>query len=91
MIRFNAQAPDLLQLDEEDPRKHVTMGQYLRDHNYSKDFSAYHLLPIISAIWSASIEDTLSFPAAQLTSFFCSQKLLQLFDRPQWKTVKGRS
>jgi predicted NAD/FAD-binding protein len=43
----------------------------------------YYLLPMMAALWSASMVDVLEFPAVQLISFLCNHKMLQLFDRPQ--------
>jgi len=83
MIRFNAGSVELLRLDPADPRRRVSTGQYLRDHGYSEAFAAYYLLPMMAALWSASIEDVLAFPAEQLIGFLCNHKMLQLFDRPQ--------
>jgi cyclopropane-fatty-acyl-phospholipid synthase len=83
MIRFNRDATQLLQLHEDDPRRLVTTGQYLRDHHYSQTFCTYYLLPMMAAIWSASMEDVLQFPAEKMIEFFCNHKLLQLFARPQ--------
>ena len=92
LIRFNRQAPELLQLDEDDPRRNVTTAQYLRDNNYSETFFAYYLLPVIAATWSAKAEDALAFPAAQLFTFFRNHKLFELHvSIPVWKTVKGQS
>ena len=83
MIRFNAESVELLRLDPADPRRRVCTGQYLRNHGYSETFAAYYLLPMMAALWSASIEDVLAFPAEQLIGFLCNHKMLQLFDRPQ--------
>ena len=83
MLRFNSESLQLLQLPLDDPRRGVTIGQYLRDHCYSESFCSYYLLPMIAAIWSMSIEDVMQFPAEPLISFFCNHKLLQIFDRPQ--------
>ena len=83
MLRFNREAADILLLSEDDPRKLVTTGQYLRNNDYSEAFGKYYLLPMMAALWSASMEDVLEFPAAQLISFLCNHKMLQLFDRPQ--------
>lgn len=83
MTRFNSNAADLLLLPSDDPRKAVTTGQYLRDNGYSGAFGKYYLLPMMAALWSASMEDVLEFPAAQLIGFLCNHKMLQIFDRPQ--------
>lgn len=91
MIRFNAESIELLQLAHDDPRRHVTIGQYLKIHQYSEAFCSYYLFPMVAAIWSMSMEDVMNFPAEPLISFCCNHKMLQLFDRPQWKTVSGRS
>ena len=91
MVRFNAQAVELLRLSDDDPRKHVTTGEFLRRNGYSTGFCHYYLLPMMAALWSASMPQVLDFPAVQLISFLCNHKMLQLFGRPQWKTVAGRS
>lgn len=83
MLRFNSQAVELLRLPPGDPRRLVTTGQFLRDHSYSQVFCKYYLLPMMAAIWSASMEDVLQFPAEQMIDFFCNHKLLQIFQRPQ--------
>jgi predicted NAD/FAD-binding protein len=88
MMRFHAQAGALLQLTDDDPRKMVTTGQYLRDHNYSDEFCTYYLLPMMAALWSASMKDVLQFPASQLIGFLCNHKMLQLMDRPQVRTME---
>jgi predicted NAD/FAD-binding protein len=46
---------------------------------------------MMAALWSASLQDVLQFPAVQLISFMCNHQMLQLMDRPTWKTVNGRS
>lgn len=83
MIYFNHQATQLLQLSENDPRRHVSMGQYLRDHHYSATFCTHYLLPMMAAIWSASMDEVLAFPAETMIEFFSNHKLLQIFQRPQ--------
>lgn len=91
MIRFNKEAGKILRLKANDPRRQITTGQYLQQEGYSDAFATYYLIPMMAALWSASIDEVLSFPAAQLVGFLCNHKMLQIFDRPQWKTVSGRS
>ena len=83
MTRFHEEAAKLLLMPEEDPRKHVTTQQYLKQNGYSEGFGIYYLLPMMAALWSASMEDVLKFPAVQLIGFLCNHKMLQLFGRPQ--------
>jgi cyclopropane-fatty-acyl-phospholipid synthase len=90
MMRFHKEAPSLLLLQEDDPRKHVTSGQYLRNHGYSESFGRNYLLPMMAALWSASMDDVLQFPACQLISFLCNHKMLQLLDRPQVSRKKNK-
>lgn len=83
MLRFNSEAVELLRLSHDDPRRGVTLGQYLRNHQYSESFCSYYLFPMVAALWSMSIEDVLDFPAESLINFCCNHKMLQIFDRPQ--------
>ena len=91
MQRFHREAPKLLLLPDDDPRKLVTTQQYLKQNGYSEGFGVYYLLPMMAALWSASMEDVLSFPAAQLIGFLCNHKMLQLFGRPQVGRVLSRN
>jgi len=83
MIRFNKEAGKILTLALDDPRRQITIKQYLREEGYSEEFATHYLLPMMAALWSASMGDVLNFPAAQLVGFMCNHKMLQLFDRPQ--------
>lgn len=91
MLRFNQEAGKILALALDDPRRQVTTKQYLRQEGYSEEFATHYLLPMMAALWSASMGDVLNFPAAQLIGFMCNHKMLQIFDRPKWNTVAGRS
>jgi cyclopropane-fatty-acyl-phospholipid synthase len=44
-----------------------------------------------ACVWSCSNADVLAFPARFLFRFFVNHSLLQMFDRPQWLTVRGRT
>ena len=91
MLRFHAHAPELLQLTKDDPRQHITTGQFLRQNGYSTAFQILYLLPMMAALWSASLPDVMNFPAAQLIVFLQNHQMLQVLGRPQWKTVARRS
>jgi predicted NAD/FAD-binding protein len=44
-----------------------------------------------AAIWSSSPSDILDFPAATFLRFCINHGLLQVNDRPRWRTVRGGS
>lgn len=91
MVRFNSTAEKILLLDDKDPRKHRTTREFLQREGYGSAFQEYYLLPMMAALWSASLEDVLAFPASQLVSFLSNHCMLQIWDRPTWQTVQGRS
>mmetsp|Transcript_15832 Transcript_15832/g.38046 ORF Transcript_15832/g.38046 Transcript_15832/m.38046 type:complete len:1072 (-) Transcript_15832:137-3352(-) len=91
LVRFNANAGELLMLPPDDPRRQVTIQEYLTREGYSEAFASYYLVPMTAALWSASVEDVMAFPASSLVEFMCNHRMLQLFDRPLWKTPAGRS
>ncbi|MGY9055348.1 MAG: hypothetical protein ACKVGZ_07045, partial [Alphaproteobacteria bacterium] len=43
------------------------------------------------AVWSATPEEMLNFPAETFIRFFNNHGLLTLHDQPQWHTVDGGS
>ena len=69
----------------------MTLGEYLRSHNYSREFIDDYLVPMTSAIWSAEPVAVLDMPAMFLVRFFANHGLLQLKDRPQWHVIEGGS
>lgn len=69
----------------------VTLGDYLASRNYSRAFVDDHLLPFAAAIWSSPGTNMLDYPAAAFIRFCDNHGLLQLSDRPLWRTVSGGS
>ena len=59
----------------------------LRVGKYGEAFRDDHLLPMASAIWSATPAEMLSYPAASFIRFHNNHGLLQLTQRPAWETV----
>lgn len=68
-----------------------TLGRYVEDGGYGAAFSRDYLMPMGAAIWSASPEEMLEFPAETFLRFFSNHGLLSLEDRPRWQTVVGGS
>ncbi len=87
ILRFQREAPDLLETD--DPK--LTLGAYLDERDYGRAFLDDHLLPMGGAIWSSTRDQLREFPAQAFVRFFANHGLLQLADRPRWRTVRGGS
>lgn len=58
---------------------------------YSTAFRERYLLPMGAAIWSTPVAEMADYPAATLARFFRNHGLVQLRNRPQWRTVSGGS
>jgi predicted NAD/FAD-binding protein len=67
----------------------TTVGAYLAANRYSAEFRDWYLLPMAAAIWSCPTQAMLDYPLATFVRFCRNHGLLQVFDRPQWLTVKG--
>lgn len=86
--RFYTEAPTL----RHDPvSTEKTIGEYLAGQGYSDAFVFDHLLPMAAAIWSSTVRDIFNFPLATFLRFFENHGLLQLRNRPEWRTVSGGS
>ncbi len=68
-----------------------TVEELLTHENYGEEIRNWYILPMIAAIWSTPESEMLKFPAETFLTFFLNHKLLQVNDRPQWKTVKDGS
>ncbi len=89
IIRFNYSAERDL-IDGRIP-ENATLGQYLDDKGYGEMFARYYLVPMGAAIWSASLTNMRNFPVRFFISFFRNHGLLNIFNRPQWRVIKGGS
>ena len=87
ILRFNREAPALL--DPTHPS--VSLGDYLVEQRYSRQFIEHYVVPMGAAIWSASPATLRQFPASYLVRFFHNHGMLSVNDRPQWRTICGGS
>lgn len=87
ILRFNREAPALLQRDDTD----VTLDEYLRGNGYSRAFIDHYIIPMGAAIWSATPEGMGSVPAGFFVRFFHNHGLLSIDDRPTWRVIRGGS
>ncbi len=78
--------------DKDNPRiADMTLGEYLDAGAYGTAFRDDHLLPMASAIWSATSAEMLSYPALAFIRFHANHGLLELSGRSSWETVAGGS
>ena len=68
-----------------------TVGQFVRECGVGRRFVDQYLVPMASAIWSSSSRAILEFPADFMIGFFANHGLMQLRDRPAWRTIIGGS
>ena len=88
IARFNRNAEHYLELTAHDP---ISLGELLQKHRYGQSMQDWYLLPMAAAIWSSSVRDILQFPAQTFLRFCLNHRLLQITERPQWRTVLGGS
>lgn len=91
ILRFNRQATSLARAAGagNDAQLLMPLGEYLAANKYSNEFRDWYLLPMAGCIWSCPTEQMLAFPVASFARFCDNHGLLQVSDRPQWRTVKG--
>jgi len=88
ILRLHRLAP---QLQRESRDSGETLGQILDRYRFSAALRDWYLLPMGAAIWSSSTRDMAAFPASTFFDFCANHGLMQILDRPQWKTVQGGS
>ena len=88
ILRFNRQASAMAQ---NGAIPAVTLGAWLDQQGYSTQFRSWYLLPMAACIWSCPSDQMLAFPLSTFVHFCHNHGLLQVSDRPQWRTVKGGS
>lgn len=89
ILKFNRHAKALINDNQSDPE--LTLGEFLSDLHIGKAMQDDYLLPMAAAIWSCPPQQMQSFPAKSFAQFFNNHGLLNVTDRPQWRTVIGGS
>ena len=86
IINFYKKCSKLEKIEDQE-----TLGSYLKKNNLSKFFIDYHIIPMVSAIWSMPPYEANQMPLKFFIKFFQNHGLFKLKDRPQWYTVANRS
>lgn len=88
IVRFNRNAQQYLVQVRHSP---CTLAQLLEKEQFGQAMQDWYLLPMAAAIWSSTVQDILDFPAENFLAFCLNHRLLQIENRPKWKTVLGGS
>ena len=86
ILRFNRKSVAWL---DAHPDEGLTLRDFLAGGAYSQSFIEWYLLPMGAAIWSCPAAQMLDYPLASFVRFCRNHGLLQIIDRPLWRTVKG--
>ena len=86
VLRFNRETRAMIGRGRVQP---VSLGEYLATERYSGPFRDWYLLPMAAAIWSSPKREILQFPLPTFVRFCHNHGLLQIRDRPRWRTVVG--
>jgi len=87
ILRFNREAPALLAPGVAD----TTLGEYLAEHRYSREFVERYIVPMGAAIWSTDPASMHAFPARFFVRFFHNHGMFSIDARPQWRVIRGGS
>ena len=87
ILRFNRDASR----DADDLSSYMTAEDYVRKNGYSDEFAHKYLYPMGSAIWSCDVDAFAQFPIKFIAQFYRNHGLLQIKNRPQWRTIPGGS
>ena len=68
-----------------------TLGDFLKSKKMSNYFVKFHIIPMVSAIWSMPTNLAYEMPMTLFINFFQNHGLFKIKNRPQWYTVSGRS
>lgn len=86
ILRFNRETTRMAAAGDAPP---VSLGDYVAAGGYGSAFRDWYLLPMAAAIWSCPTRTMLDYPLATFARFCHNHGLLQIFDRPRWRTVAG--
>jgi uncharacterized protein len=86
ILRFNRESTTWLLSH---PDQACSLRDFLVAGRYSNAFADWYLLPMAAAIWSCPTGQMRDMPLATFVRFCHNHGLLQVFDRPLWRTVQG--
>ncbi len=87
IIKFNKLAKRFAEQGDEQ----MMMQDFAKQHGLGQMFYDKYLIPIAASIWSADPRKVSQFPMRFMAQFFRNHGMLNVWDRPQWRTVVGGS
>lgn len=87
ILRFNR---DAVRLAAEHDQQ-LTVGEFLQQHGFSREFADLYLLPMGAAIWSCPTGTFHQFPMRFIVEFYHNHGLLSIRRRPTWRVICGGS
>ncbi|SFE10783.1 NAD(P)/FAD-dependent oxidoreductase [Paracidovorax konjaci] len=94
--RFWSMLRDLVRFYRQAPQDAASMGllpldEYLDRRGFGRAFREDHLYPMAAAIWSTPASRIGQYPTESFVRFCENHQLLDLGQRPAWRTVQGGS
>ncbi len=86
ILKFYKSCDEISNFDQK-----TTLDQFLKTNKWSQSFIDYHIIPMVSAIWSMPPYEAGKMPMNFFLKFFQNHGLFKFKDRPQWYTVRQRS
>ncbi|MEM9346674.1 MAG: FAD-dependent oxidoreductase [Planctomycetota bacterium] len=87
ILRFNKLAKRFA----EEGGDQTTMQQFVEQQGLGQMFFDKYLIPISASIWSADPVRVGQMPMRFMAEFFRNHGMLNVWDRPQWRTIVGGS
>jgi len=87
ILRFHREAPALLESGAPD----CALGDWLERNGYGRAFTEHYVIPMGSAIWSATQQRLREMPAKFFVRFFKNHGMLSVDERPVWRVIEGGS
>lgn len=90
LLRFN-KLTTRIALEGSEQQLAQPLREFLDAHRFGAAFRDWYFLPMMGCIWSCPTQQMLEFPVATMIRFCHNHGLIQIANRPQWRTVRGGS
>lgn len=87
ILKFYRKSKEFLLKENND----ITLEVFLNKNQFNKSLIFNHIIPMCGAIWSTPTNKVLTMPAQNVLKFLDNHGLLNLFKRPEWKTISKGS